>query len=872
MKSSMHRLIVAAALALPATFLTAPVLAQNAEYFPTVNQAEFDPSIPTPEQFLGYPIGTKYTRHDRLVDYFRELARLSNRVTVVDVGYTYEHRPLIAAIITSEANHARLEEIRETHARLIDPNASDIDPNTPVVVGLYYSVHGNETSSGEAAMLTAYYLAAHRGEETQRLLSNSVIFMDPSQNPDGRDRAANWHNAWSNPVPVSDPDDKEHVEPFPMGRTNHYFTDLNRDWLAVTQRETQHKLEHFHRWYPNVQIDFHEMGSAATYYFEPSPSSMHSPLLPKASYDFNVVLGRYHQQAFDSRGALYFTGEIYDNFSAVYGSTYPDFHGGVGVTVEQASSRGLVQDTPNGKLAFPFTIRNHLETGLATIRGAVAEREGLFKLQRDFFRSAVEQGRKHSSAAFVFGDPNNQSLSRELLQLLLRHRIRVYELRETVTIDGRRFEPGTAWVVPSAQPQFRLIHSIFDFTPPVENPVYGSTSYAIAPAYGVRHAGSKRVPSLGDQVVEVPTPARVGVVGGQASYAYLIDWREASAVRVLQQLHDKNIRVRAAFRPFKIETAVGASEFGYGTLIVTVADQAVDAAALYSLIDSATREAGIAAYALTTGRAIEGVDLGSSNMKVLRAPKVALVMGQGVNPTEIGSTWFALAERVGHAPTRLDPSQLERLRVGRYTSIVLGGGQYDGLSEAAVAALRRHVEAGGNLVVFGTAARWAQARGLIQVAKPAEKKEAAAADKTAKTEQAPPRFDFSEAGDHLMADRQAGNMISADIDPTHPVAFGVTDRAFWINKETDVVLPYPGNPYSVPVKLDDKPRINGYLSENNRKRFAGQPWATVNQLGAGSVVAFADDPAHRKYWRSTERLLLNSLFFAEHLLPPQPRR
>ncbi|MFO7306939.1 MAG: M14 family zinc carboxypeptidase [Gammaproteobacteria bacterium] len=868
MKTSLQRSVVAVALALLPVLLPAHLSAQNAEYFPTAVEADFDPAIPTPEQFLGYPIGTRYTRHDRLVEYFRELDRRSPRVQVVEVGHTYEHRPLVIALITSEENHARLEDLREAHARLVDPSAPDVDPDaTPVVVGLYYSVHGNETSSGEAAMLTAYYLAAHRGPQTERWLKDAIVLIDPAQNPDGRDRAANWHNAWSNPVPVADPDDKEHVEPFPMGRTNHYFTDLNRDWLAATQRETQLKLEHFHRWYPNVQIDFHEMGSGSTYYFEPSPAAMHSPLVPQASYDFNVVLARYHQQALDARGVLYFTREIFDNFSAVYGSTYPDFHGGVGVTVEQASSRGLVQDTPNGRLEFRFTIRNQLDIGLATIRGAVAERAGLFKLQRDFFRSAVEQGRKHSAAAFIFGDPNNQSLSRDLLSLLLHHRIRVHELREPITIEGHRFEPGSAWVVPSAQPQFRLVHSIFELTPPVQNAVYGSTSYAIAPAYGIRHGRSRRVPAVGPQVLEVPAPARVGVIGGQATYAYAIDWRDSAAVRVLQQLHDKKIRVRAAFRPFRIETAVGEHEFGRGSLVVPVVGQALDAAQLHEAINAATREAGVVAYALSTGRAIEGVDLGSNHVKPLRAPKIALVMGQGVNATEIGSTWFALAERVGHAPTRLDPSHLSRLPVGKYTSIVLAGGQYDSLGEPAIAALRRHVEAGGSLVAFGSAARWAQENGLL----PKPDKEPHDASSTSE-QSTPARVDYAEASERLLAERMAGNMVSADVDPTHPLAFGIERREFWVHKETDVVLPPTADPYSMPVKIDDSPRVNGYLAQKHRQRIAGTPWATVVPVGAGNVVAFADDPAHRKYWRSTERLLLNALFFFEHLTPPAGRR
>jgi Zinc carboxypeptidase. len=266
---------------------------------------------------------------------------------------------------------------------VVDPAQPALGSDAPAVVWLGYSVHGNETSSGEAAMLTAYYLAANRDAQTGRWLDEAVVVIDPAQNPDGRDRAANWHNAWGGSPASPDPADKEHVEPFPQGRVNHYFTDLNRDWLALAQADSWPKVEHFHRWYPNIQIDFHEMGKDSTYYFEPSPRSMESPLLPSSSYEANHWLARFHAQALDDIGSLYYTGENFDNFSPIYGSTYPDFHGAVGVTVEQASSRGLVQESVNGPLHFNFTIRNQVATGLASVRGAVEDKARLVALQKD---------------------------------------------------------------------------------------------------------------------------------------------------------------------------------------------------------------------------------------------------------------------------------------------------------------------------------------------------------------------------------------------------------------------------------------------------------------------------------------------------------
>ena len=578
--------------ALVLSVFAAPASAQSAYFFPA--GGDFDPAVPTPQQFLGYEIGSRYTRHDQLVAYFNELAKHSDKIKVEEIGRSYEGRPLLIATVTSAQNLQNLETLRRQHVTLADPaQPLSAAGSSPVVVWLGYSVHGNETSSGEAAMLTAYYLVANRSAETAQWLQQAVVLFDPAQNPDGRDRAASWHNAYASSPASADPADKEHVEPFPQGRTNHYFTDLNRDWLALTQQDTRPKIAYFHQWYPNVQIDFHEMGKDSTYYFEPSPASMHSPLIPAASYDFNKTLAKYHAQSLDALGSLYYTGENFDNFSPVYGSTYPDFHGAVGVTVEQASSRGRVQESVNGLLTFGFTIRNQVATGLGTVRGAVTERDGLLKLQKEFFQSALKQANQQPVKSFVFGDAADPGLTQRLLDLLLQHQITVQALSAPVTVDGLRFEPGSAYVVQAAQPQFRLVHSIFADTPPIKGDVfYGSTSYAIAPAYGVAFAASRSRIAGGEHVASVPD-ANGGVVGGQAGYAYVFDWRDYNASRALYALQAKGLLTRAAFQPFTAATAQGEQSFGYGSVVVPVAGQPLAGAELLAAVDAAAASLGI---------------------------------------------------------------------------------------------------------------------------------------------------------------------------------------------------------------------------------------------------------------------------------------
>jgi hypothetical protein len=371
-----------------------------------------------------------------------------------------------------------------------------------------------------------------------------------------------------------------------------------------------------------------------------------------------------------------------------------------------------------------------------------------------------------------------------------------------------------------------------------------------------------KAPALGT-VVTAPPVAAGGVVGAEAAYAYAIDWRDLNAPKALAALLRDDVKVRVAFDPFSAGVQGGQTSFGRGTLIVTAAGQAVSAADLRADVDKAARAAGVPAYALTSGKSLSGVDLGSESVRPIRKPKIALVMGEGINATEIGSTWYSLSERLGWPATKLDPVQLRRVPLGDYTSIVLAGGRYDDWSDETVAALRRWVQAGGSLVTFGTASKWAVSKNLTGPAPKAAELDVAKVD-TAKPDE---RQDFSARRDALAEKRSAGNALSADADITHPLAFGLSERALFVNKETDVTLKPVADAFSNVVRIDAQPVVNGYLPEALRKQAAGTVWAQVARVGEGNLVLFADDPAHRKYWLGTERLLINSLFFANQLTP-----
>jgi hypothetical protein len=602
------------------------------------------------------------------------------------------------------------------------------------------------------------------------------------------------------------------------------------------------------------------MGKDSTYYFEPSPRSMESPLLPKSSYEANKVLARYHAQALDALGSLYYTGENFDNFSPIYGSTYPDFHGAIGVTVEQASSRGRVQETVNGPLTFPFTIRNQLNVGLATVRGAVEQKAYLLKLQKDFFRSALDQANGYPVRDWVFGDAADPTLSHRLLALLLRHHIKVQALEQPVDVDGKRFLPGSSWVVPARQPQFRLAHSIFEFTPPVKGDVfYSGTSYAIAPAYGVAYAASRRALPAGAPVTKVPSDSG-GALGATAGYAYTLNLRDFGGYRLVGTLLQEGFRLRAAFAPFVAGTETEEANHPHGTVIITVAGQPLQGDALRERLNALADASGVRVRALSSGLNRSGIDLGSDSIKAIRKPSIALVLGPGVSPPEIGSAWYAFDTTLGVPSTKLEPSQLATVPLDRYTSIVLASGNYSDMPEASVAALKRWISQGGSLVTYGSGARWAIEKGLAQ-AKLREGGEDIPKE----------RLDFGSQRDVFALRRVSGNILSADVDLTHPLAFGLQDRRILINKETGLVFENGENPYLNVVRIDASPRVNGYLSDVNRKRVADSAFLLVAPLEQGNVVVFADDPAHRKYWHATERLLLNAVLFSNHLNPVKQR-
>ncbi|MCH8491434.1 MAG: M14 family metallopeptidase, partial [Oceanicaulis sp.] len=366
---------------------------------------QFDPAIPVPSDILGFEVGFRHARAEQINAYMNALAESSDRIQVEQYATSHGFRPLLLVTVSSSENMSNIEEIRTNHLKLSDPSASR-DVNTsemPLVIWQGFSVHGNEPSAANAAILLAYYLAAAQGPEIDQLLEKTVILIDPVINPDGLDRFAHWANMHVGKNLVGDPNHREHLEVWPGGRTNHYWFDLNRDWMPVQHPESRGRIAKYRDWRPNILNDYHEMGTNSPYFFQPGVPSRNFPLTPERTFELTQKIAEYHADALDEVGSLYWTRETFDDFYVGKGSTYPDINGSIGILYEQGSSRGHVQDSDFGKLTFPFTIRNQFITTLSTMRAGMDLRVDLLDHQREFFRSALSEASSSDVKAYVFG-------------------------------------------------------------------------------------------------------------------------------------------------------------------------------------------------------------------------------------------------------------------------------------------------------------------------------------------------------------------------------------------------------------------------------------------------------------------------------------
>ena len=823
----------------------------------------YDPAVPTPEEVLGHALGKAPVRHHKLVQYIRQIAQASPRMTLETIGYSHERRPILFIVVTSPENHARLEAIQAAHIRLTDP-ASGVTPKAgmPVVTWLNYGVHGAEASGMDAALPTLYHLAAARGEAIEAQLRDSVILITAIFNPDGHSRRAAWVDQNLSRVINRDRAHRLHNTAWPGGRTNHYWFDLNRQWLLLTQPEPRAWVAKWHQWRPNLSIDYHEMGSGQTYYFHPGVPGRTNPQVPKEAEALLLEFADYPASFMDAEARLYFNQEIFDNFYIGKGSTYPLVNGAIGVLFEAGRATGGEVETDVGIKSYRDNIRTHFRTGLKSIEAGIGMREKLLDYQKRFYENALAAGRRDRVKAYVFAAPEDPARVNHFIDVLRRHRIEVHLLASEVSAAGKTYRAGQAYIVPTAQPQYRMIAALFEtITEFGDNAFYDVSSWTLPLSfdldYGSLHGRRLDPATLGASVEAVfekaPEP-------DQAPFAYAFDWSRYYAPKALYRVVSQGLLARASLRPLTLETTKGPVGLSPGSIIVPLERQTKSRPEIHAIMRAIALEDGIPVHAVTTGRAISGGDLGGPSVRPVKAPKPLIVVGTGVSPNDAGEIWHLLDYRMHIPLTMIDLEDLHGFDLSDYTHLLLPGGNYKKLHEKLAKKVAEWVEAGGVLIAIRQGAEWAHGKVLYADDKKSEE--------TPETSQ-PERLPYAEKEPTEALELVAGTIFRGRLDTTHPIGFGYADADIASQRDTTIIFERPQNPYATVVQYADEPLISGYASAENQKKIAGTAMLIAERKGKGSVILFTDNPNFRGIWFGTNKLFLNGLFFGTHFEPPQ---
>lgn len=823
-------------------------------YFPA--GCVFDKSVPTPEEVLGFVPGEWHISHDQTIRYFERLAASSDRVIMQEYARSYENRPLFHIIITSPENHRNLENIRLNHLTLANPSISrnvNVE-NMPAVIRLGYGVHGNESSAQNAAPLVAYYYAAAQGAEIENILKNTVILLDPAMNPDGQQRFSSWVNMHKSKTPVTDPENREFREVWPGARTNHYWFDLNRDWMLAQHPESKGRLTFYHQWKPLINTDHHEFGANSTFFFQPGIPTRINPLTPKRTNELTYAVGNFHAAALDAIGALYFTEESFDDFYYGKGSSYPDANGSIGILFEQGGMKGHRRETQHGTIDFAFTIKNQVTVSFSTVEAAMNLRKELLENLKGFYSSAVDLAVRDNTKAWIFGENTDKWKMAHFLELLKVNNIEVYNLSNPVSLDNKRFEPGNSYIVPQNQPQYRLIQSMFQPATSFEDSLFYDTSTWIMPmAFNIPYAAvinQRQAESLLGKKLESVVLPDGKMIGGQSEIGYAFKWDEYFAPKMLYMVQSAGLRTKVATREFKMQTHDGLTDFSYGSIFIMTDNQEISSGEIYSVLKNLAELNGIDIFSVSTGLTKAGINIGSENFLTVTKPEILMIVGDGISSGEAGEIWHLLDQRFDMPVTKVEISRFNNMDLTRYNTIILPGGSYASVSEAAKNRLQDWVRAGGSVIAMRTANSWLNSQKIINV----NIKQPAAPD-------APDNIPYYMMREYRGARNIPGTIFEHKIDITHPIGYGYRRSTLPIFKTGSMAIERGRNPWAYPVSYTQKPLLSGYVHSSLLEPLKGSATVVINSLGRGNIITFVDNPNYRAFWYGTNKMFMNAIFF-----------
>ena len=816
----------------------------------------YDLSIPKPEDVIGHKIGDRHTRTSQIVDYYESIASVSDRVDLDDHARSHEGRRLIHAIVTHPDNHKNLENIRIENVKISDmPNQmknKNLD-KMPLVAYLGFSIHGDEASGAEAAVLLLHHLAAGQGDEIDQILRNTIIIIDPMFNPDGRDRFANWANGNRGIVPTTDTQDREHNQPWPRGRTNHYLFDLNRDWMPVTQPESQGRVKLFHHWRPQFLLDVHEMGRNSTFFFQPGIKSRTNPNTPKEGVELTYKIAPFFAKRLDDIQSMYYSEQSYDDFYYGKGSTYGDIHGSVGILFEQGSSRALETESNQGKLTYAFTVRNQYMATLGAIDGLVALRKEFLRYQRDFYATSSAVATKNKIKGYLINLKENRTRVQMLVKTLQSHRVDAYTLKKPITVKGKRFNKGEAVIIPTNQPQTRFIAGVMEKVTAFEDSLfYDVSAWTLPLAFGVDYYEVKQKPDafLGAKLKAMNLDGGE-LVGGKATSAYLMPWNRYFNPKSLYSILDRGILPRITTAPFSAEVAGKSMQFKRGTIVIPVvqrdADATITAAELHRLMEKLVSEDHVQIYATNSSSTPSGPDLGGAFQGVLKKPHVALLSGAGTSAYGSGEIWHLIDNRMNIPVSRLNAENLNRNKLSKYNTIIFPDGNYSKLDSTDVNHLKEWVSSGGTLISVQSGSKWIVDNNVID-------------EELVENQKLALDIPYDQVRLVTGAQRIGGAIFNINIDNTHPLGYGyrnkhpVFRRGYTFFKLSESAAANVG-------RYTNKPLLSGYVSEEKLAGIKDTASIIAKKQGSGHVVMFADNPAFRAFWYGTNGLLLNAIFF-----------
>ena len=802
----------------------------------------YNDKIPTPKDIIGHEVGEWHVTHDKLAEYMKALANSSDRISIENRGKTYEGRPLLLLTITSPNNHSRIDEIRERHIAATDDSDVDVS-NDPIIVYQGFSIHGNEPSGSNASLAAAYYLAASLSPDTESLLKNTVILFDPSLNPDGLQRFAYWANTNKSKNINPDPNDREYFEVWPKGRTNHYWFDMNRDWLPVQLPESRARIASFHKWLPNILTDHHEMGSNSTFFFQPGIPSRTHPLTPQLNQDLTREIGNYHAKALDKIGSQYYSEESFDDFYYGKGSTFPDINGGIGILFEQGSSRGHAQETSNGILTFPFTIRNQYTAAMSTLEAAEEMRVKILKYQQDFYSKARNESSK--AKAIVFGDHKDAAKSYHLAEVLNRHQITLHELKSDITANGKQFKKGYSYVVPMNQKNQRLVKAMFDVRKSFKDSLfYDVSAWTFNHSFGVDYSENISLSNAGPKIENLSI--KEGLVTKNSSVGYLMPWNEYYTPKALNAILQKGLRAKVSMKNF----INGGIYYDYGTIHIPVQNQKLNRQELFDFLSKVAVESHLKINGVTTGLN-DGIDLGSNNFRNIKLPKVAMLVGSGINVSDPGEIWHLFDQRYDMHVTKLDMIYFNRIDISKY-SVLIAPNSRD-LDKKSIEKLKKWVRDGGTLIGYRSAAKWLNTNKFINI------EFESANFETIK--------DVSFEAKSLKRGAQVigGAIFEANLDRSHPINFGYKNDKIALFRNTTLFMKADKKSYNNPIQYSNNPLLSGYISKENAKVIKNTVPFKVQRMGMGRVIVFTDNTNFRAFWFGTNKLLMNAIFFGDKM-------